>query len=332
MMELSQNTTDAMAQHGMLYTKDKKRKSIWKILLIIIALSIFLFLISNAFALSIENQTRTYSSLTNSTIRFEQNTTLAQLEVTNNRTNIHNLTTNGSIFSNINASYPAYISFYGLNSSSTYYSNNTKCGFTSKTDNSGNMNCTIGVGQYVIFYNSTTPPNATIISPNGIVTNQNINIQLHTESSASYCMINISRGSVIDFSNVLVPSCDSVSLTLPQDGTYAINLLVNDSVGDAQYISQNFTLQMLVIPSTQSGGGSSSSSSTSSTLQTFMVNRQNGWEFMTDKNLKYYQIDGLSNKKVEKELLITHLDNETKQITLSCDGFMCENVNFKQKS
>jgi len=71
----------------------------------------FLPLIS---AVTIENQTITFSSLSNSTIRWEQNTTLDQLTVNENVTEIYNLSTNGSIFTNINLTYNAQLNFYGL--------------------------------------------------------------------------------------------------------------------------------------------------------------------------------------------------------------------------
>ena len=65
-------------------------------------------------AVEIENQTITYSSLSNSTIRWEQDTTLDLLIVNGSMTRIYNLSTNGSIFTNINQTYNAQLNFYGL--------------------------------------------------------------------------------------------------------------------------------------------------------------------------------------------------------------------------
>jgi len=99
-------------------------------------------------AVSIENQTIFLSSLSNSTWRTEQNITLDQLVVDNNATEIYNLSTATTKFTNINDSYNSNMRFYGLSSALIYYSNNSIAGNSNINLNDGNINITLSPNNY----------------------------------------------------------------------------------------------------------------------------------------------------------------------------------------
>jgi len=87
----------------------------------------------------IENQTIIQSSISNSTIRFEQDTTLDQLTVTNQLLEIYNISTDAK-FTNINQSYNAQLNFYGLINALVYNGNGTIFGSADANSNDGNVN------------------------------------------------------------------------------------------------------------------------------------------------------------------------------------------------
>ncbi|MEM4325858.1 MAG: hypothetical protein QXU40_00970 [Candidatus Pacearchaeota archaeon] len=120
--------------------------------IIIIYFFITLILISPfILSVNVENQTRAFSSLSGSTIRFEQNTTLDLLNVTSQFTQIYNLSTDGAKFTSINESYPGKIGFYGLTDSLIYLSNFTAiCININFCDENINITLPVGYSAYVL--------------------------------------------------------------------------------------------------------------------------------------------------------------------------------------
>ena len=103
-------------------------------------------------AVIIENQTITFSSVSNSTIRFEQNTTIDQLTVTDQATEIYGISTTGAKFTSINLTYGGKLNFYNLNDDRIVYDNGTIFNAIS-----GDHNFTLDAGgQYLIYYTTST--------------------------------------------------------------------------------------------------------------------------------------------------------------------------------
>jgi len=99
-------------------------------------------------AVQIDIDTITYSSLSNSTIQFEQNTTLDQLTVDNNKTILFNIGGDYK-FTNINATYSAQMQINNLTNAIVYSSDGTLYGNSDISSNDVQINATFLVSTYL---------------------------------------------------------------------------------------------------------------------------------------------------------------------------------------
>ena len=152
---------------------------------------VFLFLLPIINAVMIGNQAITFSSYSNSTIRFEQNTSLDLLRIDENTTEIYNISTDNIVFKNINQTYNANLNFYGNISNTMVYSSDGVAACPNFSNCNYNINATFSPNSslYLLKNFNVTENVARINSP--------INLQ-----RISYNDIEVD--SIIKSSNILV--------------------------------------------------------------------------------------------------------------------------------
>ncbi|MDH3352820.1 MAG: hypothetical protein OEL87_00025 [Nanoarchaeota archaeon] len=121
-------------------------------------------------------------------------------------------------------------------------------------DTSNNLNFST-ISNLTFIYDNINPV-IEIIAPIGMVYSRtiDINIDVTDLGGADYCEYNITIGASTEVANTEMPSCDIASAVVSSDADYVINIFVNDTTGNFETISGNFSTYAL--DSSAGGGGS----------------------------------------------------------------------------
>ena len=244
------------------------------------------------------------------------NATVSDDTFANMTFNLYN-SSHSNVKNQTNFTTTAFANFTGL-SDGLYYFNVSTVDLLLHTNQTTTYNITI----------DTTAPNATVVSPSGTVTSQQQTIDVDADAGFDACTINITRGQIVEFGNVLLPSCNTADFFLPQDGEYTVHLAINDSYNNVRYVNKTFTLQMIITPSTETSGGGSS------TVTSVSTQSVNGTAFTleTDKGGSQYEINVVQGSIEYREIIIKNNENKVRNVKFSCVGEMCDYIKLSNQT
>lgn len=228
-----------------------------------------------------------------------------------------------------------WINYYNMtsfNSSFVSYTINnlTSNNYTAKficNDTANNMNNT----EQITFIFDMINPNNTIISPTGtisILTNISLNISDNTTGDnfgISYCnyTITTSLGASIGIDAVEIINCANTSFDVSTDGNYIVHVQVNDTSGNTNITTQSFTVDTSVIPPAPPGVGGNARITVKEAGEAL-------WAMSTETGSGKYEFRMAKESSRTKDLIFENLGEESQTITLSCDGDLCDYIEFDE--
>lgn len=187
-------------------------------------------------------------------------------------------------------------------------------------DTSNNVNSYTLSNITLVF--DTISPVTNITSPVGTVSSKTFDVIIDVTDlgGASYCEFNITRGASTEVVTTQIPNCVSLSTTVSADADYLITIFVNDSTGNFNITSSNFTVDTTASPA--STGGDSGTTTIFGGLATF--------DMMTTQGGDSYQFNMIKGSSRTRDLVFENLGSTSLNIKLSCEGDLCDYTSFEK--
>ena len=191
---------------------------------------------------------------------------------------------------------------------------------------------TAGILEYSaldIDWTESTNPNLTINQPIGAKTSKTVSYIVNATDNyqTDYCSYWVTRGASLEIANTSVTCSDSVTgdFVVSGDASYIFHFFVNDTSGNSNTTSSNFSVDTSTSGTILGGGGGS----------TVVVQADSGWIMQVSKGITSYEISMPSGTSRKLNLQFENIGETEKTITFSCvdkEGVICKYVTFDEES
>jgi len=202
-------------------------------------------------------------------------------------------------------------------SSSWGHNNWTIC----SNDTSGNSDCKTSE-----FWIDTDNPNIFINSPKGTISSLSFQININASDTTSIinsCTYNITRGASTEVATTSINLINfTESVTVSSDAIYIVTVECLDIAGNSNITSNNFTVDTTAPPSGGGGGGGAT---------IIIGSEEAAWTMETEGGGSLYEYNMIPSSSKTKSLLFENLGSSSRTITLSCEGDLCQYIEFPER-
>jgi len=204
--------------------------------------------------------------------------------------------------------------------------NNCTINFTIHSDTAGILeysNIEIDWEEYSI-------PNATIINPIGSKSSRTVTytVNISDDWATDVCRYWVTRGASVEIANTTISCGDQVSDTfvVSSDASYVFHFLVNDTSGNTNKSTSNFSVDTSYTP--EIGGGSGGS-----TIIVVGQTNETSWTMGTDSGTGKYTLIMIRDSSRNKDIIFENTGTSERVITLECeevDGDFCDYITLDE--